>query len=235
MDDFGMGYALGSESNNGNNNGGWGFGGLGGDGGIWGLLILVLLLGGGRGFGGFGGFGGLGGGLGVAELQSSFNFNDLQGSVRGIQQGIADATYALNNAIMGGFHGVDNALCAGFNGVNNAINQSRFDAQQCCCETQKAISDSTTAIIQAGNNNTQRIIDIMTTNQIQDLRDKLADKDRDVLAANFQLSQLSQNATLINALRPQPVPAYQVCSPYQAVAMYDRCGCGAGYGTVAGA
>lgn len=229
MDDFGMGYALGSESNNnGNNNGGWGFGG---DGGIWGLLILILLLGGGRGFGGFGG--GFGGGLGLADLQSGFNFNDLQGSVRGIQQGIADSTYALNNAIMGGFHGVDNALCAGFNGVNNAINQSRFDAQQCCCETQKAISDSTTAIIQAGNNNTQRIIDMMTTNQIQDLRDKLADKDRDVLAANFQLSQLSQNATLINALAPRPIPAYQTCSPYEAVAMYNR-GCGCNYG-VAGA
>ena len=229
MDDFGMGYALGSESNNSNNNGGWGFGGLGGDGGIWGLLILVLLLGGGRGFGGFGSFGGLGGGLGVAELQSSFNFNDLQNGVRGIERGISDATYALNNTMTNGFAG-----------VNSAITESRFDAQQCCCATQKAISDSTTEIIQAGNANTQRLIDIMTNNQIQDLRDKLADKDRDVLAANFQLSQLAQNTTLINALKtPAPIPAYQVCSPYQAVAMYDRCGCGCGggfgYGNVAGA
>lgn len=223
MDDFGMGYALGSESNNSNNGGGWGFGGLGGDGGIWGLLILVLLLGGGRGFGGFGGFGG-GGGIGAAELQSSFSFNDLQNGVRGIERGIADSTYALNNA-----------LVTGFAGVNGAITESRFDSQQCCCATQKAISDSTTEIIQASNANTQRLIDIMTNNTIQDLRDKLADKDRDVLAANFQLSQLAQNTTLINALKtPAPIPAYQVCSPYQAVAMYDnRCGCG--FGNVAGA
>ena len=110
MDDFGMGYALGSESGN-NNDGAFG---MGNNGIIW--LVLILLL-----FGGGVGFGGNRGALGAAELQSSFNFNDLQNAVRGVERGICDSTYALNNAINGGFHGVDNALCAGFNGVNAAL------------------------------------------------------------------------------------------------------------------
>lgn len=208
MDDFGMGYALGSESGN-NNDGAFG---MGNNGIIW--LVLILLL-----FGGGVGFGGGRGALGAAELQSSFSFNDLQNAVRGVERGICDSTYALNNAINGGFHGVDNALCAGFNGVNAAINQSRFDAQQCCCETQKAIESLR---VEMGNN-TQRIIDTMTNNQIQDLRDKLAAKDRDVLAANFQLSQLAQNATLIGTLAPRPIPAYTTCSPYAAANMCGGC------------
>ena len=49
---------------------------------------------------------------------------------------------------------------------------------------------------------------LMTQNEIQGLRDQLQ-------TANFQLSQQAQNATLINTIRPTPVPAYVTCSPYE--------------------
>lgn len=66
---------------------------------------------------------------------------------------------------------------------------------------------------------------MITANTIQELRDKLADKDRDLVAANAQLSQLSQTSTLVNTLRPFPQPAYITCSPYTS---YGSCGaCGA--------
>jgi hypothetical protein len=49
---------------------------------------------------------------------------------------------------------------------------------------------------------------------MQDLRDKLEARDRDILARDFQLSQLSQTANLVNELRPCAKPAYITCSPY---------------------
>ena len=49
---------------------------------------------------------------------------------------------------------------------------------------------------------------------MQELRDKLEARDRDVLVRDFQLSQLAQSATLVNELRPCAKPAYITCSPY---------------------
>ena len=60
---------------------------------------------------------------------------------------------------------------------------------------------------------------LMTQNEIQSLRDELQ-------AANFQLSQQAQNATLISTLRPTPIPAYQTCSPYESAYMYSHFGNG---------
>lgn len=131
------------------NNGNGGFGNWG-DGG-W-IFLLFILLTAGRGWGGFGGYGGFGGfgGYGVngadfqgvatrADINGGFAFNNLQRGVQGIQQGICDSTYALNNAITSGFHGVDSALCNGFNGVNNNISNLGYNLQNCCCQTQRAI------------------------------------------------------------------------------------------------
>lgn len=138
------------------NNDGWGGG--------WSSWIILFLIFGMFGWGGFGGFGGGWGGnnagvqgaLTRADLCSEFNFNGLENSVRGIQQGICDSTYALNTSILNGFHGVDNAVCnLGYqnaqliNGVNNNMmqgfnaanvvalqNQNALQAQlaNCCCE-----------------------------------------------------------------------------------------------------
>jgi len=60
----------------------------------------------------------------------------------------------------------------------------------------------------------------------QSILRKLADKDRDLQSANFQLSQLSQTANIVGTLRPFPQPAYITASPYQSVSNY----CGYGYG-----
>lgn len=128
-------------TNNRNNcntcNDGWGGG--------WSSWIILFLIFGMFGWGGFGGFGGGWGGnnaamqgaLTRADLCSEFNFNGLENSVRGVQQGICDSTYALNTAILNGFHGVDNAVCTlgyqtqqGFHGVDNAICNLGYQTQQ---------------------------------------------------------------------------------------------------------
>ena len=66
---------------------------------------------------------------------------------------------------------------------------------------------------------------LINHNVMQDLRDKLADRDRDLMTANFQLSQQAQSANIIGTLRPFPQPAYITCSPYQAASTVYGCGC----------
>lgn len=199
-----------------------GMGGYGGFGGGWegllGLAAIGLIFGG---FGG-GGFGGFGGGNGISAIYGAQQFNQLDNAIRNTQNGISDATYALNN---------------GINGVVREVLENKFAAQKCCCETQRAIdgvnynnSKNTCDIINAIHSEGEATRGLITQNQIQELRDKLADKDRDVLARDFQLSQLSQNATLINALQPTAKPAYIVANPN---CCQNACGCGLNYGAFA--
>lgn len=222
--DFAMGYAMGQDSNS---NGGDGFGFGGGWGGLIGLLIVASLFGGGWGFGG--GFGGGGGALnGVltrADLASGFSFNNLENAVRGIQQGICDSTYALNNSIMSGFHGVDNALCGIGHQISdcccttqNAIQNVRYDMATQACDTRNLIQNVARDITDNANANTRSIMDFL-------VQDKISTLTAENQALKFAASQASQNAfitanqeaqtaELIRRLgRDCPVPAYVVPNP----------------------
>lgn len=139
MDDsFGMGYALGSDANNNNGNNG----GFGGDNGWWVLIILFAL------FGGWGNNGlgvngnGAQGALTRADLCQDMNFGQLENGVRGISQGICDATFSLNNTITNGFSNNARDLCQGLNAVSSGILENRFANQQCCCTLESAITNA---------------------------------------------------------------------------------------------
>lgn len=138
MDDFGMGYALGQDSNGGNCNGGGLFGNGSGEW-IFAFLIIAIIFGAngwGNGNGNNGGGAaqfipyaiGTNGAVTRSDLCDEFNFNNLERAVGGVNQGLCDGFYAVNTSLLNGFHGVDNAVCQlgyqtqqGFSGVNNAI------------------------------------------------------------------------------------------------------------------
>ena len=61
---------------------------------------------------------------------------------------------------------------------------------------------------------------------MQELRDRLEDRDRQLLYANIQNSQYAQPGTLIEAIRPVSKPAYITCSPYAANTGCNSGGCG---------
>ena len=161
-------------------------------------LVWLALLGG----------GGLFGGNRNAELQGSitrsdlfegFNNQDVNGQLRGITNGICDGFYATRQGISELGFGMKDCCC----GINRNIDAVRYEGAQNTCAITNAIhaeGEATRALINA--------------NTMQDLRDKLEARDRDILARDFQLSQLAQNATLINELRPCAKPAYITCSPY---------------------
>lgn len=229
-DNFAMGYALGQDSNGGGGNGG-GFGGFGE--GIWAVIILAILFGrGGFGFGGGGdsGSGGGGGGLVTsAGLCSQFNFNNLENAVRGIQQGICDSTFALNNSIMNGFHGVDNAVCTLGYQTQQGFNTLGYSLKDCCCETQRliergfcdmgqAISMQTRDIIDNQNANYRGIMDFMVQSKMDALRSENE-------SLRLRASQADQNAVIRAAIDAStaeiirrtgnecPIPAYVVPNP----------------------
>lgn len=254
-DDFGMGYALGADS--GNNNGGGMFNGDG----FWGIILLALLFGN-NGFGG--GFGGFGGGfagqaLTRAELYDGFAIQNIDSAVRGVQNGISDSTYALNNAITGGFNGVNSAICnLGYN-IQSGINGISREIGDCCCTTQRAIDginyNMATQFCNLGNtinNQTRDLIDNQNANYrgIMDflVTEKLASKDARIAELQAQLSQTQQNAfitanqeaqtaELIRRLgRDCPIPAYVVPNPNccygnpVGIGYGNQGGCGCGCG-----
>ena len=94
------------------------------------------------------------------------------------------------------------------------LQQVQAAQQNCCCDIKESIL--------ADGNATRQM---MQENTIQTLRDKLADRDRDLQNAYNQISQVSQTRTIIDAVRPTPTPAYLTCSPYFAYNMTGYGGC----------
>lgn len=230
-DDFMTGYVAGQGENR--NNGGF----FGGD---WGWIILLLLFGWG-GYGGGYGFGGMGGaglqGMATrADINAGFQFNDLQNGIRGISNGLCDSTFALNNAITGGFHNTTVGMMQGFNGVERGFCDLSHQLSECCCDNRAAIADlkytiatedcatrnllqnNTRDIIESQNAGTRAILDFLTKDKIdtltaenQALRFQASQVNQHAL---FVANQEAQTAELIRRLRtPEAVPAYVVPNP----------------------
>ena len=155
-------------------------------------LVWLAVLGGGNGFFSRGNDPAVQGAITRSDLFEGFNNQDVNAQLRGITQGLCDGFYAVNNGMKDGFYGIKDAIC----GTNRNIDGVRYDI---------------TTAIHAEGEATRALINATT---MQELREKLADKDRELLTANFQLSQQAQNAYLINEIRPCARPAYITCSPY---------------------
>ena len=197
--------------------------GMFGDNGWW-IILLFLFAGWGRGFGGFdGGYGGDGMGLPCATQADVRSAVDQQTLISKLDQqtyGLADSTYALNNAITNGFFGVQSTLCQGFNGVNTAILQSANGTERgfanlssqlasCCCETGRAIErgfadtnyNMATQACDTRNliqNTTRDIIDNANANNRALLdflvNDKISTLQAENQSLKFKASQAEQNA-----------------------------------------
>lgn len=215
----------------------------GGDNGWWIILLFLFAGWGGRGFGGFGGYGGAGdqGWATQADVRAAVDQQTLISKLDQQTYGLADSTYALNNAITNGFHGVDNAVCTlGYN-IQSNMNDISHQISDCCCETgralergfadlgynmatqacdtRRAISDSTRDIIDSNNAGVRSILDFLTS-------DKIATLQAENQSLKFAASQAAQNAYLVNELRPCPIPAYTVANPYCCNTYYGNCGIG---------
>lgn len=226
------------------NNGGFGGGLFGGDLSIIVLFFLFMMLGGfGNGFGG--GFDGAG--L-YPWMNNSQNINDgFRDQMLGTQ------INSIQNGITSGFGDVQNALCAGFAGITNTMNANTMAdmersfsvqsaLQNCCCENRaatadlkytvateacadrSAIADALRTVVAENNANTQKILDRMCAQELEQLRSQNVSLQNQVNMLNLSASQTAQTAQLIadntqqtqylvNRIAPYPVPAYTVTNP----------------------
>lgn len=96
---------------------------------------------------------------------------------------------------------------------DNALGMQNLQAQlaNCCCSIKSEMA-----------NNTQKILDTINNNTIQDLRDRLAQSQRETDTANLALQNNAQTQTLLAQINKVPQPAYITCSPYTTA---YNCGC----------
>jgi len=205
---------------NGYNNG---FGAFGGDG-IWALVLLALLFGGNNGFGGFGGNGcnniattdyvsseftqrDINSGFQNTNNLISSGFTNQATNTCNLRSDVLTGNMGLQNSILGSSNDIQRDILTQTNELNTNLltsalqNQAKMD--QCCCDLRAQ-----------GIENTQKILDAMSQNTIDDLRSQVNDLKNTITANGIGTS-------IVNQVRPYPIPAYITGgSPYQSVFPY---------------
>lgn len=226
-DDFMSGFLAGQGDGNSNR------GGMFGGDGWWAIIIFALIFGWGNGGYGFGG--GNSGGVADGYVLAS-DFANVERKIDAVNNGVCDGFYAMNTEMLNGFAGVTQAVTSGFSAAELArcnqqaalmqqLNAMQRSADNCCCENRAAIAqvrydmatqacDTRNTIQNAArditdnqNAGTREILSFLTNNRLRELE---AENSTLKLAA----SQAAQNNYLVSALRPSPIPAYQVQNPY---------------------
>lgn len=189
---------------------GFGSGFFGGDG-IWALVLLALLFGGNNGFGFGGGYNNL----------ATTDFVSSEFTQRDINSGFQNQS----NLISSGFSDLATSLC----GIKGEVLENRYANQLSACNTQRDILTQTnelntnllTTALQAqakmddccctlraqGIENTQKILDAMSQSTIDSLRSEVNDLKNTITANGIGTS-------IVNQVRPYPIPSYLVSSPY---------------------
>ncbi len=192
-----------------------GFGNAFGGDGIWALVLLALLFGN----GGWGGFGGNG-----FNNIATTDYISSEFTQRDINSGFQNT----NNLISNGFSDTATNIC----NLRSDVLENRYAAQLSACNTQRDILSQTnelntnllTSNLQAqakmdeccctlraqGIENTQKILDVLNQNTIDDLRSQVNDLKNTITATGIGTS-------IVNQVRPYPVPSYLVSSPYQSL------------------
>ena len=219
--------------NNRDNDGMWGNG-------AWWIVILLIF-----GWGGFGnnGWGGNNCRDGYpcatqADVRAAVDQQTLISKLDQQTYGLADTFTALNNTLNSNFRGIDNAICTLGYQNQQGFNEVAHQISDCCCGVQRSIdgvnynlATQTNAIQNSMCNNTRDIIDNQNSNtrSILDflVNDKLATLQAENQNLKLKASQAEQNTYLVNALRPCPIPAYNVPNPFccYGYQQTNTCGC----------
>lgn len=199
-------------------NDGFGFGGDG----IWALLIFAMIFNNGFGYNG----------------NNNLATQEYVGS-EFTQQAINNGFQNTNNLISEGFgrtndniYDVKTSVLTGDMGLQNSILENRYTNQLSACQTQRDILTQTnelntnllTTSLQnqskmdecccslkaQGIENTQKILDALNQNTIDDLRSQVNDLKNTITANGIGTS-------IVNQVVPRPVPSYIVSSPYQSL------------------
>lgn len=211
-------------------NGGFG-GGFGGDWG-WIILLLLFAGGGWGGFGGGFDGAAIYPWMNQADITTSgFQNAATQQAVSSLQNSVTSGFGDVQTALCGGFAGVNSNISNGFaqseiadNSRQMANMQQMFNVQSalqnCCCENRANIADlkytvatencADRAAIESGlrevitnqTANTQKILDALCSQEIQQKNDKILELQNRVNMATLAASQVAQTQQIIESLTP---------------------------------
>lgn len=217
--------------------------GFGGNNGAWWLLVLLLFANNGWGNGWNGG--GNGGSFATqCDVQNGFDQAAVMSGINGI-----------TNAISNGFANAEISRANTLANVTNQMNTIAMNQQNCCCENRlavanlgasiaqeacadrAAINDALRDVLVANNASTQRILDQMCADKIDQKNEQIAALQQQLTMAQLAASQNAQTAAILanneaqtaaleQYLAPVPRPAYVVQNPNCCGNYYtNMCGC----------
>lgn len=193
-----------------NNRDGYGFGD-----GAWFWIIIILFAFWGNGFNRNNGL--------ETDIDTRFLERDIFNTNQNIsttgcqtQRDILETKYDLGTQVLENRFNCSQNACATQkeilqNRYDNALQTQTLSAQmaECCCNLRAE-----------GLANTQKVIDLIQQDKIDQLRDQ-------VYTTNQALNSTNLANTIINSVRPFPTPSYPVSSPYMSLYNpYNGCGCG---------
>ena len=181
--------------------------------------------------GGWGGFGGNRGGVTDGYVLTS-DFANIERKLDGVNTGLCDGFYAQAQLINGVQQNMSNGfMSAELSRANQQsaliaqLFQMQMQSQECCCEnraavaqvrydmasqacdTRNTVQNAARDIIDNANGNSKAILDFLVQSKMRDL-------ESENQSLKLAASQAAQNSYLVSALRPSPIPAYQVANPY---------------------
>lgn len=193
------------------NNDGYGYGD-----GAWFWIIIILFAFWGN------GFGNRNNGL-ETDIDTRFLERDVFNTNQNVsttgcqtQRDVLETKYDLGSQVLENRFNCSQNACATQkevlqNRYDNALQTQTLSAQmaQCCCDLR---AESLA--------NTQKVIDLIQQDKIDQLRDQ-------VYTTNLALNNANLANQIVNSIIPRPAPAYPSCSPFvPSTYGYNGCGCG---------
>lgn len=160
---------------------------------------------------------------------------------------MANMQQSFNNQIatLQGFNGITSQLCDA--SAENRLGQANLTSTILSenCADRAALQEGVRDIITASQNNTQKIIDEIFKDRLDEKDDKIAELNRQLQLAELKSSQTAQNAFIANSLNNEIDLMYNrlVNCPIPSTPVYGRTpifncngnnGCGCGCGNVYG-
>jgi hypothetical protein len=188
---------------------------------------------------------------GFGDMQTALcgGFAGVNASINNAQNAVAqqlytnqisdlERSYAAQTANTQGMTALQGQLaqCCCDNRLATAQTQALVQSENCA--DRAALSDGLRDVLTAQNANTQRILDVICQNQIEQKNDTIAQLRSELMYARGQASQDVQTAAIQAGQRalaneveqyvaPRPIPSYAVQNPNCCSQNYS-CGCGCG-------
>lgn len=203
-----------------------GNGGFGGQNGIWGVIYLAIvasIFGWNRGGGLFGGNAGNGtpelvtsllnrNETAIGQLAQSLNCStqQIQTALSNIESNVGLTGTQIINAIQSGDNSIIKQICDCCCQTQNAITKMGYENQLAVCNQTNTLvntaNQNTLSLRDGATANTQAILAKLNEMQNQAQQDKIAQLTAQLTAAQSEISQRNQNATILNAVGQQIAP-----------------------------